>query len=195
MRLETPREVVLMMGRHKRRGAGSLVLLGLTAFLAAVALNAAEPAAPAPDPAKVAAAEAAAAEAAEAALGRIDELLQGEEDVFLDTGYTYDPGDRRDPFRSLLAQQAATFQGNRPPGIPGLLIDEVRLTGIFRTGQGFIAQIQAADKDKSHLLKVGDQLFDGDVVSINRTEVVFKKIVNDPTRLKPFMEVVKKLSP
>ena len=38
-------------------------------------------------------------------------------------------------------------------------------------------------------------LKDGDVIRITRHEVVFKQIVNDPTALKPFREVVKKLSP
>jgi hypothetical protein len=47
----------------------------------------------------------------------------------------------------------------------------------------------------SVLLKEGDQLYDGDVVSINRAEVVFKQIVQDPTALKPFREVVKSLNP
>jgi hypothetical protein len=152
---------------------------------------------PAPAPAAEPATEEAQAEDGEpSTLDRIDEILQGEEDVLLDTGYTYDPGDRRDPFRSLLAQQEVEAErGNRPEGVPGLLVDEITLTGIIQTRQGFVAQVQAADKDKSFLLKAGDQLFDGDVVSITRNEVVFKKIVNDPTRLKPFVEVVKKLNP
>ena len=53
----------------------------------------------------------------------------------------------------------------------------------------------AANQKKSFLLKEGDQLYDGDVVSINRGEVVFKQIVQDPTALKPFREVVKSLNP
>ena len=57
-----------------------------------------------------------------------------------------------------------------------------------------MAQVQAGNKQKSFLLKEGDQLFDGDVVSIAKDEVVFKQIVQDPTALKPFREVVKKLN-
>jgi hypothetical protein len=171
------------------------LLLATLLLLSPLAATAAEPAAQ-PEGAPPDAAAADEAAAAGEKLDQIDQILQGEEDVFLDTGYTYDPGDRRDPFKSLLAQQEMLGpKGVRPEGVPGLLIDEVTLTGIFRTGQGFIAQVQAADKDKSYLLKIGDQLYDGDVVSITGTEVVFKKIVNDPTRLKPFVEVVKKLSP
>jgi hypothetical protein len=126
----------------------------------------------------------------------IDQILQGEEDVFSGSGFSYDPGNRRDPFKSLLAApDRPELRGPRPEGVPGLLIDEIDLTGIFRTSKGFVAQVVAANQKKSYLLKEGDQLYDGDVVSINRNEVVFKQIVQDPTALKPFREVVKSLNP
>jgi hypothetical protein len=84
--------------------------------------------------------------------------------------------------------------GPRPDGIPGLLIDQIKLTGIFRTAKGFVAQVLGDPRSKrSYLIKEGDQLYDGDVVSINRNQVVFKQIVQDPTALKPFREVVKSL--
>jgi hypothetical protein len=127
--------------------------------------------------------------------GNIDEILQGEEEVLSGSGFSYDPGNRRDPFKSLLAKSdAPTFRGPRPEGVPGLLIEEIDLTGIFRTSRGFVAQVVASNQKKSYLLKEGDQLYDGDVVSINKNEVVFKQIVQDPTALKPFREVVKSLS-
>jgi len=129
-------------------------------------------------------------------LGDIDQILEGEEEVLSGTGFTYDPGNRRDPFKSLLAApDRPEFRGPRPEGVPGLLIDEIDLTGIFRTSKGFVAQVVAANQKKSYLLREGDQLYDGDVVSINRSEVVFKQIVQDPTALKPFREVVKSLNP
>lgn len=125
----------------------------------------------------------------------IDQLLQGEEAILAGEGYSYDPGNRRDPFKSLLAAtEIPNFRGPRPEGIPGLLIDEVILTGIFRTEDGYVAQVQSAENEKSYLLKEGDQLYDGDVVRITGNEVVFKQIVQDPTALKPFREVVKTLS-
>lgn len=132
----------------------------------------------------------------EGELGNIDEILEGEEAVLAGGSFSYDPGNRRDPFKSLLAApDRPEFRGPRPEGVPGLLIDEIDLTGIFRTSKGFVAQVVAANQKKSYLLKEGDQLYDGDVVSINRNEVVFKQIVQDPTALKPFREVVKSLSP
>jgi hypothetical protein len=129
-------------------------------------------------------------------LGNIDEILQGEEDVLSGSGFSYDPGNRRDPFKSLLVVgREPVFRGPRPEGVPGLLIDEIDLTGIFHTSKGFVAQVVASNQKKSFLLKEGDQLYDGDVVSINKNEVVFKQVVQDPTALKPFREVVKSLSP
>jgi hypothetical protein len=128
--------------------------------------------------------------------GNIDEILEGEEEVLSGSGFSYDPGNRRDPFKSLLSgPDRAVIRGPRPEGVPGLLIEEIDLTGIFRTSKGFVAQVVAANQKKSYLLKEGDQLYDGDVVSINKGEVVFKQIVQDPTALKPFREVVKSLNP
>jgi hypothetical protein len=136
------------------------------------------------------------ADAGGADLGNIDEILQGEEEVLSGSGFSYDPGNRRDPFKSLLAAaDRPQIRGPRPEGVPGLLIDEIDLTGVFHTSKGFVAQVVASNQKKSYLLKEGDQLYDGDVVSINKSEVVFKQVVQDPTALKPFREVVKSLNP
>lgn len=130
-------------------------------------------------------------------VGDIDEILQGEEEIFGSIeGYTYDPGERRDPFRSLLVSaEEAGLPGQRPEGVPGLLIDEVNLIGIWRTPRGYVAQVQAADKQKSYALHEGVRLFDGEVVTIEASEVVFRQKVEDPTALKPFRERVKVLNP
>ena len=126
----------------------------------------------------------------------IDEILEGEMEVLGGAAHSYEPGDRRDPFRSLLVRgDTADDRGPRPEGIPGLLIDELRLSGIYRTSQGWMAQVQAAANAKGYLIKEGDQLYDGDVVSVTRDEVVFRQIVRDPAALKPFQEVTKRLNP
>ena len=175
--------------------AGLVALLVLASWAALAQAQQAQQAqkpAPAPPPAATAGGQ----EPLGTDLGDIDQILEGEEEALSGSGFTYDPGNRRDPFKSLLVgQDRPEFRGPRPEGIPGLLIDEVDLTGIFRTSKGFVAQVVAANQKKSYLLKEGDQLYDGDVVSINRNEVVFKQIVQDPTALKPFREVVKSLNP
>jgi len=83
--------------------------------------------------------------------------------------------------------------GPRPDGVAGLLIDEIELKGIFRTAKGYVAQVSPRGSRQSYLLKEGDQLFDGDVISISLREIVFKQVVEDPTAPKPFREVVKSL--
>jgi Tfp pilus assembly protein PilP len=126
----------------------------------------------------------------------IDQILAGEEEVLSGEGYSYDPAGRRDPFVSLLQRtlNKETPQ-QRPEGVPGLLIDEIEVKGIFQLQGRTFAQVQASDKDKSYLIQEGDQLYDGEVVSIARGEVTFKQVVNDPSVIKPFREVVKKLNP
>jgi hypothetical protein len=126
----------------------------------------------------------------------IDSILAAEEEMLAGAGYSYDPGARRDPFKSLLsAREPAELRGPRPDGIPGLLIDEIDLTGIFVTSEGRVAQVVSPEQDRSHLLREGDQLYDGDVVRISQDSVVFKQILDDPTALKPFREVQKQLNP
>lgn len=173
---------------------GSAIVLGSLAV--AVPLGAQTGGAPAAAPAAPEEpAEEAPAGAADVG-SRIDELLAEEETALAGGAATYDPGNRRDPFKSLIAgQKRPETRGPAPEGIPGLLIDEISLTGVFKTPRGFVAQVVASNRGKSFLLREGDQLYDGDVVSITLNEVVFKQIVNDPTALKPFREVVKKLSP
>ena len=136
--------------------------------------------------------EAVAAEPAAGALP-FDDVLT-DEDLLRPEGYTYDPGGRRDPFRSLVADRSRVRErGPRPEGIPGLLIDEIDVTGVFVLAEGPVAQIRSTDQEQSFLLREGDQLFDGDVVSISALEIVFKQIVDDPTAIKPFREVVKRI--
>ena len=183
------------------RPTGLIVLLVLAVSWAALAQTSQTPQAQKPAPARPASpppqsATAGSEEPMGTDMGDIDQILEGEEEALSGSGFTYDPGNRRDPFKSLLVgQDRPEFRGPRPEGIPGLLIDEIDLTGIFRTSKGFVAQVVAANQKKSYLLKEGDQLYDGDVVNINHNEVVFKQIVQDPTALKPFREVVKSLSP
>lgn len=121
----------------------------------------------------------------------LEEIL--EEPTTTDT-YRYDPQGRRDPFRSLIGPAPQLEPGQRPAGVPGFLIDELKLQGVFRTRAGLTAMVSGPD-NKGYTIKVGDKVFDGEVVRITPTSVVFRQEVNDPTRIERYREVVKDLAP
>lgn len=121
----------------------------------------------------------------------LEEIL--EEPTTTDT-YRYDPQGRRDPFRSLIGPTPKLEPGQRPAGVPGFLIDEMKLQGVFKTRQGLTAMINGPD-NKGYLIHVGDKVLDGEVIRITPSSVVFRQEVNDPTRIERFREVVKDLSP
>ena len=129
----------------------------------------------------------------------IDEFLEGDMEVLAGGGTTYDAGERRDPFVSLVKrpkvcdpriQECPDACGE---GVAGLQIDVVEVTGIFVPVEGPVAQVRVANQRQSFLIREGDQLCDGDVTSIAFDEVVFRQ--DDPGGLKPFRPVVKKLKP
>ncbi|MGB2715379.1 MAG: hypothetical protein WBC51_14450 [Vicinamibacterales bacterium] len=109
--------------------------------------------------------------------------------------YTYEPEGRRDPFVSLLARGSdPTSAASRPPGLPGLLINEVIVKGIVRDRTGFIAMVQGPDT-KTFIVRSGDKLMDGTVKSITADTVVFSQDVNDPLSLVKQREVRKAVRP
>jgi len=107
--------------------------------------------------------------------------------------FTYNPEGRRDPFVSLVGRgNDPKAQGVRPPGVPGLLINEVSVKGIVRNSAGFVALIQGPD-NKTYVVKAGDRLMDGSVKSIVQDAVVFSQDVNDPLSLVKQKEIRKAL--
>jgi type IV pilus assembly protein PilP len=106
--------------------------------------------------------------------------------------YVYDPAGRRDPFKSLLVRERSQG-GERPPGIPGLSVDELELQGLWKTRSGWIAQVRGSD-NRSYLLRKGDLLFDGEVLDVRTNELTLRQNVNDPQSVKPFRDVTKRLN-
>jgi type IV pilus assembly protein PilP len=106
--------------------------------------------------------------------------------------YVYDPAGRRDPFKSLLVRERSR-EGERPPGIPGLSVDELELQGLWKTRSGWIAQVRGSD-NRSYLLRKGDLLFDGEVLDVRANELTLRQNVNDPQSVKPFRDVTKRLN-
>jgi len=122
----------------------------------------------------------------------VERILAGEEEVAAGGGFTYDPAGRRDPFRSLLQGRAREELGQRPPGLPGMGVEEIKLQGIVKLPEGYVALVQGTD-NMSYIIKPGTVLYDGTVEKIEPGKVTFKVNVVDPTSLKPYREVVRTL--
>jgi len=123
----------------------------------------------------------------------IEKIIEESESILAGRGFTYDPAGRRDPFRSLVEQTKAD-KGPRPKGVAGMLISEVDLVGIVQKGKENLAFFNGSD-NKGYFLRVGDQLYDGRIIQINRHagQVVFRQEINDPRSIKPYRDITKRL--
>lgn len=127
-------------------------------------------------------------------VSKIEQILRGEERVFKGEKFSYDPAGRRDPFRSLLeGMQEEERPGQRPPGLAGMMIEELKVEGIVQTSGGILAFAQGRD-NLSYILRPGTELFNGTVKEIYPDKVIFRQQVNDPKALKPYREVVREIS-
>jgi type IV pilus assembly protein PilP len=122
----------------------------------------------------------------------VERILRGDEAVDAGQGFTYDPAGRRDPFRSLLAAQPSKEVGVRPPGVRGIGVEELKLQGILRLPDGWVAMVQGTD-NASYLIRAGTVLYDGTVDKVEPDRVVFRLQIADPKSLKPYREVVRML--
>jgi hypothetical protein len=126
----------------------------------------------------------------------IEQILRGEEEVLEGKLFSYDPAGRRDPFRSLLEGFEELEEGParaRPPGLPGMMIGELRLEGIIETPSGILAFVLGRD-NVSYIIRPGTKLYNGEVMEIQPKKVVFRQDVNDPNRRKQYEEVVREIT-
>ena len=88
----------------------------------------------------------------------------------------YDGGTRRDPFISLVYSRRTTSPlaplTPRSMGLPSLSLTDIRITGILRSGQNFVAIVEGPDKI-SYSARPKDRLLDAVVKSIDAKGVVF----------------------
>ena len=110
------------------------------------------------------------------------------------SGFRYQSRGRRDPFISLALGVNVLPPDARPPGLQGMLIQEVSLHGIVKTIDGYIAMIQGTD-NKSYFARVGERLYDGNIQNIDDVKVVFRQEINDPLRIEKFQQLEKTLHP
>jgi Tfp pilus assembly protein PilP len=126
----------------------------------------------------------------------IEQILRGEREMLQGENFSYDPAGRRDPFRSLRDGFEQAMDGEsepRPPGLPGMMVDEIRLEGIIDTPNGILAFCQGRDSI-SYILRPGTKLYDGEVKEIHFDRIVFRKQSNDPKQLKPYEDVVREIT-
>ena len=167
-----------------------LISCGLIVFMATVGLVAAqEPEPPAEEEVSPLADE-------EVDVSGIEQILRGEDEVLEGRMFRSAPAGRRDPFRSLLEGFEENEEGPakaRPPGLPGMNIEELRLEGIIETPSGILAFVLGRD-NVSYIIRPGTKLFNGVVGEIQPKKVVFRKDVNDPNRRKQYEEVVREIT-
>ena len=97
-----------------------------------------------------------------------DELVTGD--------FIYKPKGRRDPFWNLLQGKSVKVQREQREGIGGMLIEELELEGIIYKGGTHIALFKGPD-GKPYDVKVGDSVYDGEVIKIDINSVVFKRLL------------------
>ena len=109
-------------------------------------------------------------------------------------GFSYDARGRRDPFISLALGLNILPPEVRPPGLSGMLIQEVSLRGLVKTSEGYIAMIQGTD-NKSYFAREGVRMYDGMIELIDSDKVVFRQEISDPLRIEKFQRLEKWLHP
>lgn len=110
--------------------------------------------------------------------------------------YSYAHESRRDPFLNLIDRGTDAGRGksatSRPDGVKGVLVNEVVVRGIVKSGGGWVAMV-GAPNGKTYTVRAGDRLMDGAVRSISPQALILMQEVNDPLSLEKQREVRKYL--
>jgi Tfp pilus assembly protein PilP len=105
---------------------------------------------------------------------------------------SYDPGGRRDPFKDLIGRGKISAKPSTTEG--QLTIDNATLVGIVKTPKGFVA-IVSGPQQFPYFLKIGDKLADGYVLTINESQIVFRKTHERGFPLMRPRNIVKEINP
>ncbi|HEX8143033.1 MAG TPA: hypothetical protein VF553_10600 [Pyrinomonadaceae bacterium] len=75
------------------------------------------------------------------------------------------------------AQKMAAMNAQLPAPKPttALLLNEVQITGIFRTPRGYAAMVEATPIKLSYVIYPGETFFDGQLVAIEEDRLVFRR--------------------
>jgi hypothetical protein len=176
------------MTRRRWLWFGTVALLALAAALSAPNVPAKESTPPPPPPA---------VESPKPADDTaVEQILRQQEALITGARFEYDPGNRRDPFRSLL-EDLRPGAGKRGSGAGGMLVAEIDVVGVVADArQGNLAMVMGSD-NKGYFLHVGDEVHDGTVIGIDPRHgtVTFRQKIDDPRMIKPYRDVVKRMVP
>jgi Tfp pilus assembly protein PilP len=100
----------------------------------------------------------------------------GTEDEITTGDFLYKPKGRRDPFWNLLQGKSVNIKREQREGIAGLLIEELELEGIIYKSGTYIALFKGPD-GKPYDVRIGDSVYDGEVIKIDSNNVVFKRLL------------------
>ncbi len=87
------------------------------------------------------------------------------------------PIEQRIDYYKRLREQAA-INGEEIPKVTSVLtLDEMSVTGIFRTPRGYAAMVEAKPIKLSYTIYPGEKFFDGQLVAVEENRLVFRKVV------------------
>ena len=88
-------------------------------------------------------------------------------------GVGYEADGRRDPFVSPIVRVTGGAAAvERPPGLPGLGVDEAVLRGVVMSREGYLAVLEAPDA-RTYVVRRADRLYDGTVQEVTGDAVLF----------------------
>ena len=74
-------------------------------------------------------------------------------------------------------REAAVANGSEPPKVTSVLtLNEMAVTGIFKTPRGYAAMVQAMPIKLSYTIYPGEKFFDGQLVAVEENRLVFRKV-------------------
>lgn len=74
-------------------------------------------------------------------------------------------------------REAAVANGSQIPKVTSvLLLNEMAVTGIFKTPRGWAAMVEASPIKLSYTIYPGEKFFDGQLVAVEENKLVFRKV-------------------
>jgi hypothetical protein len=96
-----------------------------------------------------------------------------------------------------LVDAAREEAGPRPPGVAGMSVDDLDLTGVVRKPGGEAVAYVTGSDGKGYFLLVADTIYKAVVLSIDADAgtITFRQRVDDPRSIKPYRDRLLRLMP